>query len=198
MAVEFDSFGLAVNDGFIIVHGYSTDVREYVGSTDEFISVGVGIPANSALDEPLPSKVGFAVCRKVDDSGWEYLPDHRGEVVYSTETGCPIEITMPGDYPDNTTPLKPQTPHDYWSGSKWVTDTEAAHAAEVAEADADKSKRMIAAKQHISLWQTQLQLGMISDADKATLIEWMHYITALQAVDTSTAPDIQWPPEPHS
>lgn len=66
----------------------------------------------------------------------------------------------------------------------------------VALAEAEKLARIDNAKKHISLWQTQLQLGMISDADKAKLIEWMHYITALQAVDTSTAPDIQWPPEP--
>lgn len=66
----------------------------------------------------------------------------------------------------------------------------------IANADADRCYRIINARERISLWQTQLQLGMISDADKANLIEWMHYITALQAVDTSTAPDIQWPPEP--
>ncbi|MGL5528139.1 MAG: tail fiber assembly protein [Plesiomonas shigelloides] len=66
----------------------------------------------------------------------------------------------------------------------------------VSNANYDKTMRIDSAKQHISLWQTQLQLGMISDADKAKLIEWMHYITALQAVDTSTAPDINWPPQP--
>lgn len=63
-------------------------------------------------------------------------------------------------------------------------------------ADVEKERLLNYAKQHISLWQTQLQLGMISDADKAKLIEWMHYITALQAVDTSTAPDINWPQQP--
>lgn len=198
MSVIFDQNGIAESDGAVIVFNYDAETREYICSNQEYLFIGVGIPANSALDAPLPSKAGFAVCRKVDDSGWEYLPDYRGEVVYSTETGQPIEIKMPGSYPTDTTPLKPQTPHDYWNGSEWVTDTESAHAAEVAKADADKSNRLTAAKQHISLWQTQLQLGMISDADKAKLIEWMHYITALQAVDTSTAPYIQWPPEPQS
>lgn len=70
------------------------------------------------------------------------------------------------------------------------------HDEEVALADSKKSFLLQSASQKIGFWQTQLQLGMISDVDKAKLIEWMHYITVLQAVDTSTAPDIQWPPEP--
>ena len=196
MSVIFDENGLAASTGTVTVFNFDTETREYIGSNQESLHVGVGIPACSALDAPLPPRLGFAVCRKADNSGWEYLPDHRGEVVYSTETGRPIEITMPGNCPDNTTPLKPQTPHDAWNGSTWVTDTEAAHAAEVAAADADKSNRLTAAKQHISLWQTQLQLGMISDTDKASLIAWMNYITALHAVDSSTAPDINWPLPP--
>ncbi|KAB7701064.1 tail fiber assembly protein [Plesiomonas shigelloides] len=196
MSVNFDERGIAQTEGTVTVFNYNAVTKEYSGRNQEFLSVGVGIPACSVLDIPLEPRLGFAVCRKSDNSSWEYLPDHRGEIVYSIESGEPIEITMPGDYPDNTTPLKPQTPHDYWNGSEWVTDTETAHAAEVAKADADKSNRLTAAKQHISLWQTQLQLGMISDADKAKLIEWMHYITALQAVDTSTAPDINWPQQP--
>lgn len=196
MEVEFNELGLALNAGTVEVFNYDAITREYQGINQEFLQIGIGIPANSALDTPLSQRTGFAVCRKPDGTGWEYLADHRGDVVYSTDTGQPIEITMPGDYPDDTTPLKPKTPHDDWNGSEWVTNTESAHAAEVAKADANKNNLLNAAKQHISLWQTQLQLGMISDADKAKLIEWMHYITALQTVDTSTAPDIQWPPEP--
>lgn len=178
------------------------EIASYDNSNREFDCVytyraikGCGLPPNTCFDLP-EYRTGYAAVRTTDDSKWEYVADHRGEVVYSTETGAEIEVTELGPYPNNTTPLKPQTQHDYWNGSKWVTDTEAAHAAEVANADADKSNRLAAAKQHISLWQTQLQLGMISDADKAKLIEWMHYITALQAVDTSTAPDINWPQQP--
>ncbi|RQM37250.1 tail fiber assembly protein [Erwinia psidii] len=48
----------------------------------------------------------------------------------------------------------------------------------------------------VSLWQTELQLGIISDEDKARLIAWMKYIQALNAVDITTAPDIDWPVKP--
>lgn len=45
-------------------------------------------------------------------------------------------------------------------------------------------------------WQTQLMLGIISDADKASLTTWMKYYQQVQAVDTSTAPD-SWPQPPN-
>ncbi|KAB7666335.1 tail fiber assembly protein [Plesiomonas shigelloides] len=196
MSVEFNEHGLALTAGNVTVFNFSADTREYTGSSDEYVSEGVGLPAFAALDAPLVPSVGFAVCRKVDGSDWEYLPDHRGEIVYSTETGARIEIMSLGDYPENVTPLKPKTKHDKWIGSEWITDTAAVHAEEVDKADVGRKNRLDAAKKHISLWQTQLQLGMISDTDKASLIVWMDYITALQAVDTSTAPDINWPTPP--
>ena len=52
------------------------------------------------------------------------------------------------------------------------------------------------ANQKTQLWQTQLLLGIITDEDKASLTEWMLYVQKVQAVDTSTAPDIIWPEKP--
>lgn len=66
----------------------------------------------------------------------------------------------------------------------------------IAQADATKEALILSAKETISLWQTELQLGIISDEDKASLIAWMNYIKAVQAVDTSKAPDITWPDKP--
>lgn len=48
----------------------------------------------------------------------------------------------------------------------------------------------------IGIWQAELQLGSISDDDKASLISWLSYIKELRAVDTSEAPDIKWPVSP--
>ncbi|MCJ7926316.1 MAG: tail fiber assembly protein [Pantoea vagans] len=45
-------------------------------------------------------------------------------------------------------------------------------------------------------WQTQLLLGIITDADKALLTSWMKYIQAVQAADITNAPDISWPEKP--
>lgn len=52
------------------------------------------------------------------------------------------------------------------------------------------------AQETISLWQTELQLGIISDEDKASLITWVNYINALKSIDTSVMEEIAWPEKP--
>lgn len=68
----------------------------------------------------------------------------------------------------------------------------------IAAAEQQKTTLLLEGQAKISLWQTELQLGIISDEDKASLIAWMSYIKAVQAVDTSTAPDINWPEKPEA
>lgn len=60
----------------------------------------------------------------------------------------------------------------------------------------EKDKKLAGAHEKISFWQAELQLGIISDSDKAELIRWMKYIKALNVVDVSAAPDIDWPMSP--
>lgn len=193
---KLNSEFIATVAGNITVFNYDGQSREYLSSSVEYLPIGVGIPANSCTDLPGESKEGFAICRKADFTAWEYVADHRGETVYSTETGEEVSITAPGDYPENTTTLAPATPYDTWNGSEWVTDTEAQQAADVEAAEQQKAALLLEAQATISLWQTELQLGIISDEDKASLIDWMKYIKAVQAVDTSKAPDITWPDKP--
>lgn len=189
--------GIAIKAGDMTVYNFDGKTREYLSASVEFLAVGVGIPANSCTDVPVDEKAGFAICRTVGLDGWDYVTDHRGETVYDTETGQPVEITSLGDYPDSvTTIIKPLTPYDRWNGSEWATDEDAQKSAQVVEAQQKKASLLSEAKSVISLWQTELQLGIISDDDKASLIAWMNYIQTLNAVDTSTAPDIEWPVKP--
>ncbi|MEY8616204.1 tail fiber assembly protein [Citrobacter amalonaticus] len=188
--------GIATKAGDITVYNFDGKTREYLSVSVEFLAVGVGIPANSCTDAPVDDKDGFAVCRATSLDGWEYVIDHRSETVYDTETGQPVEINGLGDYPDNMTTIKPLTPYDRWNGSEWVTDADAQKGGQVAAAQQKKASLLAEAQSTISLWQTELQLGIISDDDKASLITWMKYIQALNAVDTSTAPDIEWPVKP--
>ncbi|HGW9559181.1 tail fiber assembly protein [Escherichia coli] len=188
--------GIATKAGDITVYNFDLITREYLSDSVEFLAVGVGIPANSCTDTPVEKKDGFAVCRKASLDGWEYVADHRGETVYDTETGQPVEITSPGEYADNVTTIAPSTPYDRWNGSAWVTDEDAQKSGQVMEAKQKKAVLLAEAQSTISLWQTELQLGIISDDDKASLIAWMKYIQALNAVDTSTVPDIEWPVKP--
>ncbi|MEG0622015.1 MAG: tail fiber assembly protein [Hafnia sp.] len=193
---ELNNELITIKAGDISVFNYDGETREYLSSTVEYLAVGIGLPANSCIDAPGESKEGFAICRTANYIAWEYVADHRGETVYSTETGESVIIYLPGDYPEGTTTLAPSTPYDTWNGSEWVTDTEAQHAADVEAAEQQKAALLLEAQATIGLWQTELQLGIISDEDKASLIAWMKYIKAVQAVDTSKVPDITWPDKP--
>lgn len=191
--------GYALNDGEIIVHNYDGETREYISTSTEYLAVGVGIPACSCLDAPGTHKAGYAICRSVDLNSWEYVPDHRGEVVYSTETGDTKEITVPGDYPENTTIIAPLTPYDKWDGEKWVTDTEAQHSAALDAAEAQRQSLINAAMASISLIQLKLQAGRkLTQAETTRLNAVLDYIDAVTATDTSTAPDVIWPELPEA
>ncbi len=194
--ITLDENGFATEAGFITVYNYNGETREYISSSLEFLPFGVGVPAHSTTEAPGESKAGFAIRRTADLNGWELAPDHRGETVYSTTNGKPVTVSQLGEYPEGTTTKSPTTPYDKWDGQKWVTDTEDLHAANVAAAEQQKTNLLNAANSKIRLWQTELQLGIISDDDKAALIAWIGYIKAVQAVDTSTAPEISWPEQP--
>ena len=188
---------IATKAGNITVYNYDGETREYISTSNEYIAVGVGIPASSCLDAPGSYKAGYAICRSADFNSWEYVPDHRGETVYSTETGESKEITAPGDYPENTTTIAPLTPYDKWDGEKWVTDTEAQHSAAVEAAEAQRQSLIDAAMASISLIQLKLQAGRkLTQPENTRLNAVLDYIDALEMVDTSSAPDIEWPTPP--
>ncbi|KNC89876.1 tail fiber assembly protein [Trabulsiella odontotermitis] len=63
----------------------------------------------------------------------------------------------------------------------------------VAAAELRKAGLLAEAQSTIINWQSKLLLGIITDDEKASLIAWLAYIDALNAVDT-TKPD--WPTPP--
>ncbi|HCP6600950.1 TPA: tail fiber assembly protein [Escherichia coli] len=190
---------LAIVAGEVVVHSYDNMTREYLCTSTEYLAVGVGLPAHSCTDAPGERRSGYAICRTADLTAWEYVPDHRGEIVYSTETGESKEITALGDYPENTTTIAPLTPYDKWDGEKWVTDTEAQHSAAVDAAEAQRQSLIDAAMASISLIQLKLQAGRkLTQAETTRLNAVLDYIDAVTATDTSTAPDVIWPELPET
>ncbi|WP_168400661.1 tail fiber assembly protein [Erwinia amylovora] len=187
---------IAITAGEVTVFNYHRETREYLSSSVEFLASGIGIPANSCTDAPVNRKEGYAVFRTADLLAWELVADHRGETVFSTTTGEKIIITEQGEYPENTTLQEPPSPYVKWNGNEWMSDTEAQHAADIALAEQHKTELLAAAQESISLWQTELQLGIISDEDKARLIAWLRYIKTVQALDVSKASDLVWPEAP--
>ena len=195
---KLNSEFIATVAGDITVYNYDNTTREYISSSTEYLAVGVGIPACSCLDAPVTHKAGYAICRSADFNSWEYVPDHRGEIIYSTETGESKEITALGDYPENTTTIAPLTPYDKWDGEKWVTDTDAQHAADVKAADAEKQSKIELANEFMNSkqWPGKAAMGRLNDVEKEQYNAWLDYLDALELVDTSSAPDIEWPEEP--
>ncbi|MBJ8799155.1 tail fiber assembly protein [Citrobacter freundii] len=91
----------------------------------------------------------------------------------------------------------PVTRFDKWDGGMWVTDNTAAHAADIAAAEAQRQQLLVVAQQRITVWQTKLLMGRkLTENESNQLNIWMDYIDALEAVDVSTAPSIEWPAIP--
>ncbi|WHM95549.1 tail fiber assembly protein [Citrobacter freundii] len=195
---ELNSELIAIASGEITVFNFDGETREYLSESVETLAVGVGIPANSCIDAPGNKKEGFVICRTANFTAWEYVADHRGETVYSTETGEAYIISLPGDYPEKTTILAPITPYDTWDGSKWVTDANAQHLADVASAEADKQSRIDKANDYINSkqWPGKAAIGRLKADELAQYNLWLDYLDALEAVKPSSAPDIEWPTPP--
>lgn len=67
----------------------------------------------------------------------------------------------------------------------------------IAQAEAHKQFLLEESRQKITFWQTKLLMGRaLTDAESANLNFWMDYIDAVTAIDTSTAPNINWPAPP--
>ncbi|EJC1681490.1 tail fiber assembly protein [Escherichia coli] len=194
-----DENGIATVAGDITVYHYDEETREYTSSSVEYLALGVGTPAHSCIDVPPEAIPGYVVCRTATLNGWEHVPDHRGETVYSTENGTPVQITQPGDYPEGTTTKQPGTVWDIWNGEKWVTDTERQRTAELATARQQRQERVEQAIKSIDLINLKLRTGRSLTPDEtAKLNAVLDYIDELNAMDISTAPEISWPEAPQS
>ncbi|WP_213993462.1 tail fiber assembly protein [Sodalis sp. dw_96] len=190
-----DKNNQAISDGWVTVFNINNLTREYIGKADEYLMIGIGLPASSTIDEPPAAQDGFAICRNSADDAWEQVEDHRGETFYNIATLQSMVIQDIGAIDTSLTLLAPTTPYDVWNGSEWVTDSAALKTAQENAAVAEKTALISAANLKTQLWQTQLMLGIITDSDKSTLTTWMKYVQAVEAVDT-TAVEITWPPVP--
>lgn len=194
MKPVFDKNGLAIEPGDIRCFYYDAVTLEYIGWSDEYVNIGVSMPGHSTDVDPGDEVVGKIAV--FGNGEWGVFEDHRGETVYSTTDGTASTVDYTGPIIDGYTNIAPSDPYSKWDGKKWGVDTDAQHAADVEVAVQQKVALLAEAQETISFWQTELQLGIISDEDKTSLIQWMQYFKATQAVDVSTAPNISWIAKP--
>lgn len=194
MKPVFDESGLALTSGNLRCFYYDALTSEYMGWSEEYINVGVSMPGHSTDINPGDDVVGEVSV--FTGNGWQKNKDLRGQTVYSTESVEASTIDYIGPVKSGYTSKVPSTPYDEWNGNTWVTDADAMHVAIVTAADLHKKSLLEAARMITSDWKAELELGIISDKDKMSLIAWLDYIKELKAVDTSKAPDINWPVQP--
>jgi len=192
--VTLDKNGLAKSAGTLTIYNFDAVSGEFTGSNDEYLAQGVGLPANACITAPPVTEAGRVAIYQ--DEAWTAVADHRGKTVYSVTDGAAVVVNVPGDYPADTTPLKPATAWDKWDGAKWVTDSAKEKAAAVNEARERQALLIAEANRITQAWQTQLRLEMITEADKASLMSWMKYVQAVQAVNVQAYPEITWPQKP--
>ncbi|WP_272569574.1 tail fiber assembly protein [Providencia sp. PROV255] len=194
---EIGNNGLATKAGWIKVYIADPQTREYLSASMENIYFDVSVSAGAYIDAPdLPTKAGFAVVRSEDSAKWEIVTDNRGKTAYHTETRQPLEIDFIGDLPASLTLLEPKTEFDKWDGKKWETDTEAQKAVLVSQAEQEKAQRLDEANSTITYLQDAIEVGLDDDDYDAKLKAWKTYRVYLNRVDTSLAPDIDWPVKP--
>lgn len=75
--------------------------------------------------------------------------------------------------------------------SEWVISADA----QIKLADDEKSRLTQGASDYINSkqWPGKAAMGRLNDTEKAQYNLWLDYLDALEAVDTSSAPDIEWP-----
>lgn len=106
----------------------------------------------------------------ISDRWYQYLLNGqaRGQIVAANEYGQPVLANPPA-------PTKEQY---------------------IAEAEAQKAALMIAATDAIAPLKDAVDLGIATKEEEARLLEWREYRVLLMRIDTSLAPDIEWPVKP--
>uniref|UniRef100_UPI0036DE70AE tail fiber assembly protein n=1 Tax=Photorhabdus sp. RM322S TaxID=3342825 RepID=UPI0036DE70AE len=189
--------GLAEKAGWINVYHTNQMTREFTGADIEYLMLGVSVSAGAYPDAPeLPKSDDLAVCRSDDGQCWEIVPDYRGKTTYNTQTSLPQEITELGELPETLTFKQPATHFDQWTGKEWVTDKDALKVSRIKQAEQQRATLCQQANEAAILLQYAVDTELASEEEKAQLLNWKKYLVLLNRVDTSLAPDIEWPKMP--
>lgn len=190
------TFKMSDVDQTITVYNLRSDTNELIGESDAFIPAFTGLPANCTTVKPPEIKSGFIAVFDTNKQRWQSIEDHRGEVVYDTETGNTIIINEPGKYPTGTTTIAPENEWQKWNGKAWVNDADAEREALTGEAQAGKTALLRQANDVIATIQDAVDLDMATEDEKTLLVTWKKYRVMLNRVQPENAPDIVWPEIP--
>ncbi|HDJ9227137.1 TPA: tail fiber assembly protein [Escherichia coli] len=195
---ELNESGITTVAGYLKIYNYRAETGEFTGSNDEYLPVGVGIPACSTLLVPPSCSKGKIAIFDVEMGRWVMQEDHRGEIVYSIKTGEPTEINEIGPISDDFTISKPNSAADDWDGEKWVLNEKRALELAVQQAENKQKELLTVANAQCNELMIDFNLGLLTDEQIVELKAWRIYIRDLKLVDINSAPDITWPEAPNS
>ncbi|MCU6237019.1 tail fiber assembly protein [Morganella morganii] len=166
-------------------------LRPFTGS--DYANNDSFAPRNALRTAP-EEKPGFWPCEQ--DGSWIIVPDHRGAKVYDITTAQESEIKELGELPDGVTTIAPDVEFPKWNGKKWVTDKATKKESDIAAAEAQKQYLIAEATSTIASLQDAVEFGIATPEEESSLKEWKKYRVLLRRINTSTAPDIEWPLKP--
>ena len=175
-----------------LVDGQGSPVSVEVQSVTD----GVKVKVSRVPDGVAEYSVGFVAVFNSDEASWHLVEDHRGKTVYDVASGDALFISELGPLPENVTWLSPGGEYQKWNGTAWVKDTEAEKLFRIREAEETKNSLMQVASEHIAPLQDAADLEIATEEETSLLEAWKKYRVLLNRVDTSTAPDIEWPAIP--
>ncbi|ELB7803821.1 MULTISPECIES: tail fiber assembly protein [Enterobacter cloacae complex] len=188
------TFKFSDKDRTIRIYNLRADTREFIGAGDAYIPAGTGLPADCTDIAPPDIAPGMAAV--FNGKKWSLYEDHRNDTVYSKKNGQQIFITGLGELPSDVTTIAPEGDYMRWDDNKWIKDSDAERAAAVSHAIEEKKQLQKAATEIINTLQDAVDLDMATEKEIVLLSEWKAFRVLLNRVDTSKAPEIEWPEVP--
>ncbi|WP_075339354.1 tail fiber assembly protein [Yersinia enterocolitica] len=191
-----DDHQLASQAGWVTLYHYDADSLEYASAGMEYLPLGVGLPAHSVADAPvIQPKTGMALVRDLSANQWVTVEDHRHQTVYDIETKTESIISALGPMPHNKTQLQPTHEFDQWTGTAWEVDQQALKASHITAAVQQKTVLIKQVSEHINILLDAIAMDN-QQTDIQQLAALKQYRVALLRINTSTAPEIDWPELP--
>ncbi|EIP8405055.1 tail fiber assembly protein [Escherichia coli] len=115
------------------------------------------------------------------------------------EDGVEVDETVFATY-GGTPPAGKMRGSDENGYPAWVSTPPLTREQQIAVADNEKVSRIAEANSFMNSkqWPGKAAIGRLKGDELAQYNAWLDYLDALEAVDTSTAPDINWPIPPAS
>lgn len=188
--------GWAETSGYTMTYIADHETAVYLSPYDVWVSEGTGLPAGAYHDAPPAPIEGKAIVRQV--TGWQFVTDLRGEVVYDKSTGHPFTVNAIGDLLEQYTLLEPSSPYDKWTGDGWEKDEYAEQQAKSEAAQIEQSARIANANQQIATLKPAVDGGYAKPEHTQLLSDWQRcrYELTLVPEQAGWPEQPQWPAEP--